>query len=179
MKNTTSALAALLLAGLTASSPLPAVEQNSANTLKLGDARPPAATLADVAWLTGYWRGEGFGGQVEEAWSEPLAGSMMGMFRFVKDGQVAFYEILALVEDEGSLTMKVKHFTGDFVAWEEKEDAVRFRLVRIGEREAFFEGLTVRRNDDETLDVFIVLKNKSGETKEERLSFRRVVPRTP
>jgi hypothetical protein len=74
---------------------------------------------------------------------------MMGMFRRIEDGRVAFYEILALVEEEGSLTMRVKHFTGDFVSWEEKEDFVSFRLVRLAEREANFEGLTLRHPDVE------------------------------
>ncbi|WP_254700801.1 DUF6265 family protein [Paraglaciecola mesophila] len=31
----------------------------------------PRANLTAVNWLTGHWRGEAFGGLVEEVWSPP------------------------------------------------------------------------------------------------------------
>ena len=35
------------------------------------------ATLDDVAWIAGDWRGTAFGGECEEAWQKPMAGSML------------------------------------------------------------------------------------------------------
>ena len=67
------------------------------------DAEGPSASILDVDWIAGNWRGEGLGGQVQEIWAEPQAGCMMGMFRFSKDGQLKFYEMMAIAEEEGSL----------------------------------------------------------------------------
>ena len=86
--------------------------------------------------------------------------------------QPVFSEAMQLVEVDGSLVLKVKHFRPDFVAWEEKEDFVRFRLLKLAENEAYFSGLTFRRSGDE-LVIYIVLT--SGEQKtEHELRFQRV-----
>ena len=47
-------------------------------------------SVAELSWLAGHWRGEGLGGQCEEIWSAPQAGTMMGTFRLMKDGEVQF-----------------------------------------------------------------------------------------
>src|SRR5688572_27021494 len=80
---------------------------------------PPSAKLSDVAWLEGYWAGEGFGGAADEAWMPARSGSMLGVFRSLKpDGTPSFYEILAIEEVEGSLRLVVKHFHPNWVGWE-------------------------------------------------------------
>ena len=53
----------------------------------------PKATLSEVAWMEGHWKGKAFGGITEEIWSPPLGGSMMFSFKLVSDGSVQFYEI--------------------------------------------------------------------------------------
>lgn len=80
--------------------------------LKPATASPPA-TLADMAWLAGHWTGEALGGQSEEIWSEPAAGSMMGMYRLIRDWKPVFYELLTIVEEHGSLKLRLKHFNPD------------------------------------------------------------------
>ncbi len=52
----------------------------------------PQATLQDIAWISGYWKGEAFGGITEEMWSNPLGNSMMFAFKLVVDDKVKFYE---------------------------------------------------------------------------------------
>ena len=161
LKRTLSAGTALLLAAATAWAQAAA----SDNTLRLGEEGvSPPAKIGDVAWLAGYWRGEGLGGAVEEIWSLPSGDRMQGIFTLAREGAPVFSEAMQLVEEEGSLLLKVKHFTPDFVAWEEKEDHVRFRLVKLAENEAYFSGLTFRRKGDE-LVIYIVLT--SGETSTE------------
>jgi hypothetical protein len=142
------------------------------NTLRLADGAPrPAARVADLAWLSGRWVGEGLGGQAEETWSEPLAGAMVGYFRLVKDGKPVFYEIMTLLEDQGSVEMRLKHVNPDMTGWEEKNDFVTFRLVRHEGTSAFFNGLTFRRQGD-SLEIFLALR--SGETvREEKFVLRR------
>ncbi|MCB1037028.1 MAG: hypothetical protein KDD47_24590 [Acidobacteria bacterium] len=143
------------------------------NTLSLDEAKPrPAAALDQVAWLAGPWEGEAFGGTFEEVWTQPSAGSMAGMWKLVEDGKVAFYELQLLVEEEGSLTLKVKHFHPDFKAWEEKEDFVAFPLVKLTSDAAYFDGLTFKRNGPDRLQVFLALRH--GEKVEEaELTYRR------
>ncbi len=138
------------------------------------EAAASAPQVSDLAWLAGHWRGEGFGGIVEEVWTPPLAGSMLGLFRHIKDGKLIFQEIVMLTQEEGVVTMKVKHFTPEFVSWESKQEVVNFRLERLGKREAFFGGLTLQSPDADTLIIKIRLHyKKEGVTREETLSFKR------
>ena len=100
-----------------------AQSQRTEHTFKLDDpGNRPAATLDDVSWLVGNWSGEAFGSSFEEGWNPPSAGSMIGFFKLMDGDAVVFYELLLLVEEEGSLNLKVKHFNADFTAWEDKAD---------------------------------------------------------
>lgn len=132
----------------------------------------PAATLADVSWLVGNWEGEAFGDVFEEVWNPPSSGSMVGMFKMRDGDDINFYELLLLKEEEGSLSLLVKHFTEDFVAWEEKEDLVRFRLISIEESAIHFSGLSFYRINADEIHAYLILH--SGEKRwEEKLIYRR------
>jgi len=143
-------------------------------------AGPPCAEAADapaieqLAFMAGHWRGEGFGATVEEIWSEPLAGTMVGSFRLVKDGKVEFYELMVLGPDAEGFALKVKHFSEGFEAWEEKADAVRFALEKVEGTRAEFKGLRIVRDGD-TLTVELRLR-RGDDVRWETLSFRRQPP---
>ena len=135
------------------------------NTLRLSEgAAAPAASIEDLAWLAGAWHGDGLGGQVQETWTAPAGGTMMGSFKLVQEGKPSFYEFLLILPKEDSLVMKLKHFHPDFIGWEEKEDFVTFPLVKVGENEVFFRGLTLRRSGNE-LRIFLAL-HRDGEVSE-------------
>ena len=88
------------------------------NTLKLSGTSRPKATIEDIAWLAGHWKGNALGGVSEEIWSPPQAKSMMGSYRLIKnDTLVVFYEIVTITEDGQSLTLKLKHFNTDLTGW--------------------------------------------------------------
>lgn len=146
------------------------------NTLRLADGAPRTpAKVADLAWLAGRWTGEGLGGRVEEAWSEPDAGSMVGYFRLVKDGKPVFYEILTLLEAEGSVEMRLKHVNPDMTGWEEKNGYVTFKLVKHDETGAYFSGLTFRRAGPDQIDGYLALRNRADDTvREEKFVYRRM-----
>ena len=150
-----------------------AQEKATANTLKLGTASPAPATIKDMAWLTGYWRGEGLGGHCEEMWGSPIDDRMYGTFTLRRNNELAFSEHLVIVEEAGSLIMKVKHFTADFHGWETKEDYVSFPLVKIEENAAYFSGLTLRRGKDDSLKIYLVL-SQNGVRSEEVFDFKPV-----
>lgn len=118
----------------------------------------PEATIGDVAWMAGHWRGEALGGVVEEVWTPPLGGSMMGAFQLVADGRVAFYELETLTEAEGSLVLRLKHFDAKLRGWEEKDETVDFRLVRLEPDRAWFDGLTVERSGPDALTIHVRLE---------------------
>jgi hypothetical protein len=144
--------AAWLICLAAAMSPAAANEPASvtANTWRLPKEAPrPSVRIDAAAWLAGQYVGSGLGGEVEYQWLPPRADAMYGTFRLInKDGRTAFSEILQLAEVDGTLTLRVKHFTAEFVAWEEKDKFVEFRLVAAAADELRFDGLTLRRTPD-------------------------------
>jgi hypothetical protein len=156
-----------------------ATNAQTANTVKAPEGPGPKATLADMRWLVGHWKGTGLGGVSEEMWSEPAGGAMMGMYRLItKDAAtrdaVTFYEFLTLVEEEGSLALKLKHFNPDLTGWEEKDTFVTFRLAKLTPNEAWFGGLTFRRVAADRLEVFLALRGRDGGVREETFLMDRV-----
>jgi hypothetical protein len=166
--------AALALFALAVS--MPCLAQGASglqHTMRLpaGSAGQPA-TVADVGWLVGHWKGTGLGGVSEEVWAEPVGGVMMGMYRLVLKGEPSFYEFMHLSEEKGSLVLKLKHFNPDLTAWEEKDRFVSFPLVKLGTNEAYFSGLTFRLVSPERLEIYLAMRR--GETVvEERFDLAR------
>ncbi|HEX2059691.1 MAG TPA: DUF6265 family protein [Thermoanaerobaculia bacterium] len=152
---------------------VPAQERQTENTFKLGDRKPGAATIADMAWLAGHWKGEALGGISEEIWSPPMNGVMMGMYRLVRDGKVVFYELLTLSEKDGSLVIRLKHFNPDMTGWEEKDKYVEFPLVSKSDGRIHFAGMTFVPKGDH-LTVFLAIRQKDGTTREETFRYDRV-----
>lgn len=154
----------------------PSGQGTTPNTLRLPDGSPrPAARVADLAWLAGHWTGEGLGGRIEEVWSAPDGGAMVGYFRLVKDDKPVFYEILTLMETEGSVEMRLKHVSPDMTGWEEKAAFVTFKLVKQDATGAYFSGLTFRRISPDRLEAYLALRNRAdGTVREEKFVYRRV-----
>ena len=140
-----------------------AAESNTVHTFKLeeGEERP-TATLEDAAFLVGSWTGTAFGERMEETWSAPTGGSMVGTFKLFDGDKPAMYELMLLTVEDGTLSLKVKHFNADFSAWEEKPDYVNFRLVRYSENELHFGGLSFYKRGNDRMDGYIVMRNKDG-----------------
>jgi len=66
-------------------------------------ATPIKGAMADLAWLTGAWVGTRNGRSIEERWSPPLGGAMLGVSRTVRREQMVGFEYLRIVERDGSL----------------------------------------------------------------------------
>ena len=154
---------------------LDAQSHRTEHTIRLdsGMASPPA-TLADVAWLQGHWRGPGLGGITEEFWMEPSGGAMPGVFRTVADGEVIFYEMFALTEHEGSLVLRLKHFNPDMTGWEDKEEMVRFRLAHIEPGLIQFNSLTYRLVTEDTMRIHVAVRQRDGSLEELEFVLSRV-----
>ena len=165
----------LISAGAHAAEAQDALQNRTPNTFTAGPEVPsPRATVHDLAWLAGRWRGAGLGGVCEEAWSAPSGGAMMGMFRLIKDGKVVFYEFLTFAEHEGSLLLKLKHFNPDLTGWDEKADVVKFRLLKTSRDTIHFDGLTFKRGGNDRLEIFLAIRNRTdGSVREERFEMIR------
>ena len=100
---------------------------------------------------------------------------MVGHFRLVRDGKPIFYEIMTLLEHEGSVEMRLKHVNADMTGWEEKNGFVTFKLVKLDPDAAWFNGLTFKRINDDLIEGYLALRNRqTGEVSEEKFVYRRV-----
>jgi len=133
---------------------------------------PARPTIEDAAWLAGRWVGEGFGGQMEEAWAPPVGGQMIGHFRYWREGTPQFYEFLLLDVTDAGLRLRVKHFNPDMIGWEAADEWHAFEPVAVTPDALMFNGLTIRR-DGENRIVMTIRMRRGEQVSEDILRFER------
>lgn len=107
---------------------------------------PPAPMghymLSDLAFFAGRWRGTTDGSIVEEHWSAPEGRSMVGMFRWIAPGGAPYmFQLMTLTEEGGRVLMRVREFSPEMIAKEEKDKPKVLYLVEVkGERAEFAPG---------------------------------------
>lgn len=134
----------------------------------------PQATLDDVVWIAGHWRGEAFGGITEELWSPPLGESMMFVFKLVDNGKVGFYESGGIIEQDGTLLLRLKHFDNSFHGWEKKDETVDFKLVKMEGNKVYFDDFTFEKISDEEINLYVVVGHGNGSEEEVKFNYKRV-----
>lgn len=130
--------------------------ENSLHTLKANGAPSPKAKISEMAWIEGHWVGEVMGGPVEEIWTAPQAGSMMGSFRWIRDGKVALMEICTLAEENESLILRIKHLSLDLKSREKQDECTKFTLVKLTSDAVYFDGLTFKKEKNADMTVWVV-----------------------
>jgi len=133
----------------------------------------PKAILNDVAWISGTWKGEAFGGKTEEIWSKPFGNSMMASFKLIVNDKVQFYEIEIIRQVKESLILQLKHFNGDLKGWETKDETVDFPLVKITKNNIYFDGMTFEKVDDNEMNVYVLMHKKDGSTNEMKFNYKK------
>jgi hypothetical protein len=123
-------------------------------------------SIYDLNWISGYWTGSGLGGDCEELWLPAKDNNMVGTFRFVLDGELIFSEYMNIVEEEGKLSLRIKHFNKDLTAWEEKEEWVVFKFIKSERQTAYFSGITFHREGDELM-IRLAMTNEGKKSIEE------------
>jgi hypothetical protein len=88
-----------------------------------------SATIAQVGWIEGTWVGNDTGVTVEERWTPP-AGAMLAVSRTLKNGRMAGFEFLRIVERDGGLV---------YVAQPGGKPPTDFVLTTLAESSATFE----------------------------------------
>ena len=151
------------------------------------EGRPAAvkATADQLAFIAGAWSGTLNDRVIEQHWSMPAAGSMIAMYRSIRDGKPTLYELLAIEEEAGSLVLRIKHFKpGPGLASQEaRDESVDHRLVRVDGRTAVFEGstaagpsrVTFTRVDPDTLTI-TVERQREGKPSSTEFKYKRLPP---
>ena len=148
-------------------------QQSATNTLQLSENQTsPKASLDDVSWIQGHWKGEAFGGITEEIWSPPLGDSMMFSFKLVEDDKVVFYELGGIRQVDGTLIFQLKHFGNDFKGWEEKDETLDAKLVQIKGNRAYFEGFTFEKINENEIAIYVLIEEK-GKSEEVKFNYKR------
>jgi hypothetical protein len=91
-----------------------------------------AQEAAALAWLAGSWSGVRDGVASEEHWTTPDGGALVGLHKDVRDGKMASFEFLRIVEEGGRLC---------YVASPRGAAPTSFCAVELGERRVVFENL--------------------------------------
>jgi hypothetical protein len=131
----------------------------------------PSVQIEKLSWIAGSWQGEAFGAKTEEVWNPPSGGSMMGMFKLYSDNEVMFYELMTIRQTGTTILMQLKHFNNDLSGWEEQNETVDFKLVKVEEGIVYFDGLTFERVSENEMNVYVVIGDDDGCVKEEKFAY--------
>lgn len=112
-------------------------------------------SLDDMKWIVGRWQGKAMEGTFESTWNAPSANSLMGMFKFMKNEEVVFYELLTIVKEKQGVLLRLKHFDAKLVGWEAKEESIEFPFVSASKTEIRFDGLRFVRVSQSSIHVFV------------------------
>lgn len=87
----------------------------------------PAATLADLAFMAGCWRGEGAdGGVLEEVYSSPSANLMLGLSRYLRGERAVQFEFSRITADSAGIALL------PFPGGSPSEHAFRLTALEVG-----------------------------------------------
>ena len=90
----------------------------------------PPSDIQKLAWLEGRWAGEQDGVSMEEQWSSPRGGALLGLHSDVKEGRLVSWEFFRID------TTKDGTF---YFASPRSAPPTPFRLVEVGEKRVLFE----------------------------------------
>lgn len=98
--------------------------------------------IEQLAFLAGSRRADMKGTMAEEIWSRPLGSSMMGCFRWVNKGGVPIViEMLTISEENGVISMRIRHHDAQLNAKEDKDKPITLTLSKLeGTRAEFSAG---------------------------------------
>lgn len=129
--------------------------------------------LENIAWISGNWKGEAFGGLTEENWGEPSGGSMMATFKLIVDNKVAFYEIEIIRELENTLILQLKHFGSDLKGWETKDETIDFPLKKITASKVIFEGMIFEKISTNEMNIYVDIKQEDGSIETVKFNYKK------
>lgn len=94
-------------------------------------AAEPKSSLERLAWLEGTWGGITDGVTMEEIWSSPAGGGLVGMHKDTKGGRMVSFEFFRIVERDSSGVCYLSSPGG--------RPPVPFCAIELGDRRVVFE----------------------------------------
>ena len=111
-----------------------------AAALALGLAFAPAAmaaSIADLAWMTGTWSGAVGPGVLEENWTVPRDGSIQSVVRMTGGGQTSMVELIVIEEEDDTLVLRLQQWDPGMKP--RTEGPTVMKLAEMGESTVAFE----------------------------------------
>ena len=99
---------------------------------------------------------------------------MMFVFKLVTKGKVQFYEVGHIQQKEGTLILQLKHFHNSLKGWEEKDETVDFRLVKLEDNRVYFDGFTIEKINKNEINMYVVIGHKDGSSEEVKFNYKRM-----
>jgi hypothetical protein len=141
-------------------------------------AAEPVADVKDLGFLAGHWSGAVEGFLADEIWSPAANGSLMGVYREMKDGKTTFFEFLTIEQEDVGPVLRLRHFKPAMKALD--TDPSVFTLTKFSRGNAVFEGgtkspvrLTFVQKGPDRLDILLEHKRENGEWTHELFAYTR------
>lgn len=133
-------------------------------------AQPPQ--VDQLAWMAGCWSLSAGPTTIEEQWSRPAGGAMLGMSRILKNGRMVFHEFMRIEEKDGALVFTPRIGSGAPVTF--RAAAANFGDVTFeNPAHDFPQRVIYRRQPDGGLHGMIDGVEK-GKPRAEQFPYRRV-----
>lgn len=100
--------------------------------------QPLLANVENLSWIAGHWIGKVGDDDVEEVWTQPSHGSLLGMFRWFRAGDIRVIEIITIANFDDATCMKFKHLDAGLTSWEGQDETTDFILVEATPNHAAF-----------------------------------------
>ena len=114
-------------------------------------AEPPTPTIEDLAFLAGGWRAEYDGDRLEEFYTAPRDGTLVGVFRWSDDDGTQLTEHIVIEQHADAVRLFLRHFHPGAVAWErydlERDPRESEALPMTGDAARHFANLIVTVNE--------------------------------
>ena len=106
--------------------------------LALAFAQPAlAASIGDLAWMTGTWSGAVGPGVLEENWTVPRDGSIQSVVRMTGGGQTSMVELIVIEEEDDTLVLRLQQWDPGMKP--RTEGPTVMKLAEMGEGTVAFE----------------------------------------
>jgi hypothetical protein len=89
--------------------------------------------IGRLGWMAGCWTMQAGASTIEETWTTPAGGMMLGTSRTMRGGKTVFHEFMRISMEKGEVIYTPRIGS--------REKPVDFKLVRQGEGEVMFENL--------------------------------------
>ena len=101
-------------------------------------AEGPPAKVADLAWMTGHYKGDFGAGTLHENWANPAGGAIAALVRISEGDANTMIELIVIEEEGDSLTLRLKQWQPGMKPLADGFEVME--LVEVGDQKVVFRG---------------------------------------